>query len=423
MKKQICILCMCMILSGCTVKFGEEETAFINTVTQAESAADAGTSMEGIAKENWFEPISAEERQKIIEFLEQFEEDRIFENMAEEKAVLCGEAIQDGYDFIGRESEDGFGYVLAFRKGEADPLSGVSVYGNDDYISAEKWDEDAEEYKEVYNFPEIKSLLSGSGNEVLLLIPNDREEPEELQKVFYYRYCCGTEGEKYLEDAIDRGVRFTPPETGAYLSVSRFEKGERLYEYVELTDKEERDIIDSDEVVDPEKYGNYGIQFFVSQETYEAEDVDEERITAPALAIAEERCRFESFALSEIHDLRAVKMELDLRNVGKEPENTDSGTVVTEELSDGEQIKRLAGILSSARETGDGKCPFAGALTLTGEDGREIHVSLAADGCSLFVLGSNSFYSISDKEMKELWDMFPEAKNDTGMEPENAGGK
>lgn len=420
MKKHIWMLCLCMLLSGCTVSFEEEETAYINVTAETTAALEEQRPKDGARVDGSFKPLTEAEQKNTVEFLEQFEKNRVFADMTEEKALSYGGALKDAYQFLGRETEDGYGYVLAFRKGEENPLEGVSAYGNEDSITAEKWDEEEGEYQEIYRFTEISGLYSGKDHELLLMIPKDMEEPEELWKVFEYRYCSGEEGEAYLKDVMERGVRLMPPETGAYLSVSRFENGVRRYEYVELKPEEEREIIDAEEVVDPEVYGGYGIQFFVSQETYEAEEVDEGRITAPALAIAKERCRFETFGMEELHDITAVRMELDKRNVGwteeKEP-------LVSEALEDEEEKKRLLQVLTSARASGDGKCPFAGVLILTRKDGAEFHVSLAADGCGLFCLGSNSFYSIENGEMEELWEMFPEAKQYTGLEPGETGGK
>ena len=116
------------------------------------------------------------------------------------------------------------------------------------------------------------------------------ETPEEILNAFDMGYCHGPGGAAYVRDMLERQVRFTPPDTEAYLAVEMERAGELCTEYVPLTREEEREILDSEEPVSLEDGGS--LEFFVSQETYEEQDIDGGAVTAPALRIAEERCGF-----------------------------------------------------------------------------------------------------------------------------------
>ena len=52
-----------------------------------------------------FQPISEEERRRIVSELESFDGDHKFSDMDPEKAASCGGEIRDAYDFVGRETE------------------------------------------------------------------------------------------------------------------------------------------------------------------------------------------------------------------------------------------------------------------------------------------------------------------------------
>lgn len=402
MKKYAVIVCFCMLLAGC----GMENTAY--SAKEAAAVQDAGAAGAYETGEEAFF-ISDEEKSEVIEFLEQFEPELVFSDMDAAQADFYGEPLKESYEFAGRVTEDGMGYVLGFKKTESSLLDGLSVYGKDDYIEAAVWSEQDEEYKPVYTLENIESLFQGTGssgniNEILYLQPRDMTVPEELQNAFHYRYCQGTQGAEYAEDVLARGVRFTPPDTGAYLSVDMYVDGIERWEYVALTEDEEKKILESDEVIMPELYGHIGLEFFVSQETYEKMDTEEAAITMPALEIAKERCNFKLSELSEIHDITGAHMKFYIGD----------GGYVEEELTDPAQIKELENILSSSDFAGEGGCPYKAVLTLTRQDGEKITVSLAADSCDGFVLESHGIYSPGKKNTERIWELFPEVRDYTG---------
>lgn len=401
MKKLTMILCFGILLTGCSAESGNTEKG---AAMQAEAAAaEAKKTVSGT--EAGYDGI--------FTFLEQFEEDLVFSDMDPELAESYGAPLKDSYEFAGRVTPEGTGYVLGFKKEESSLFDGLSVYGKDDCIEAAVWDEKQGEYKSVYTFDTITSLYQGSldlktPNQVLYLQPMDMTEPEEIENAFRFRYCMGLKGKEYAEDVLSRGVRFSPPDTGAYLSVERYENGIRRTEFVPLTGEEERKILDSDEVIPPEMYGNTGLEFYVSQETYEKTDMEKGAITTPALEIAEKRCRFQAGDLSEIRDIVKADLKVYDKDGGRE-----NAAVKLHELTK-EEITELAAILGSAEAAEEGKCPYTGVLTLTREDGREIIVSLAMDGCSGFTLGSYSFYSLGNEKTERIREMFPEAEGYVG---------
>lgn len=205
------------------------------------------------------------------------------------KGSSYGGPLEDSYAFYGRETEDGAGYVLGIKIRKESLLDGLTVYGEDDHMEAVIQNDQDGGYDTVYELDGISVFLSGSSqngvlNEVLYLQPEDLETPEELLNAFDLGYCHGPGGAAYVRDMLERQVRFTPPDTDAYLAVEVERDGELCTEYVPLTREEEREILDSKEPV-PLEDGDR-LEFFVSQETYEEQDIDGGAVTAPALRIA-----------------------------------------------------------------------------------------------------------------------------------------
>ena len=340
--------------------------------------------------------------------------------MDPEKAASCGGEIRDAYDFIGREMENGYGYVLGFRKGKEDPLQDLSIYSIDDVIEAEKWNEDESIFEKVYTFENVYEMYYTEAKDVLFFVPSGMEEPEELRKAFTYSLCDGDEGVRYLETVKERGVRMSPPEDGGYLTVRRFEAAEVLEEYIPLTEDQEKEITGSDEIIDPVMYGIDGITYAASQEIYESENPDPDEITVPALKIAEEKCEFQTVGTEDMKEITSAELEVIpiSKELEKGLESKDSADVeadsevvgISETLQDPELLKRLEEILSGASFDEEKDCPYNGILTLTKADGTQITVRLASDGCDSMAYGSYSFYQAAGGEVAEIWDMFPELK-------------
>lgn len=416
MKKFAYLVLICLLLSGCSSgskAAGGQETVLMEAEDTAVGAGNSAAAS-GLASDMGSGMVSETEMREVIASLEQFESGLLFQDMEPELAASYGRPLGDSYEFVGRITEDGIGYVLGFKRVENSLLDGLSISGVDDHIEAAVWDEQNEEYKPVYTFDRISGLRQGSMdletvNQVLYLQPLDLAEPEEIEDAFWFQYCGGVQGAEYARDVLDRGVRFSPPDNGAYLAVTRYENGKQRFEYAALTEEEEREILKSDQVVSPELYGYSGLEFFVSQETYEQTDRENGEITMPALEIAGKRCRFETAELSEIHDIVKVEMEL------YSPYGDEKDSPVREyELTEPEKIRELSEILSSSEFTGEGKCPYTGVLTLTRNDGMKITVSLATDSCDGFTIGSYSFFSPGKEKTARIWEMFPEAREYTG---------
>lgn len=364
-----------------------------------------------------YQPLSKEERRTIVDTLEAFDPDHLYVDMDPEQAASCGGELRDAYDFIGRETDAGAGYVLGFRNSDEDPLYGLSIYSLDDVIEADRWNEDKNIFERVYIFENIHEMHYTESKDIFFLIPDEMEESEELRKAFEYSLCDGDEGVRYLKSVKERGVKMSPPENGGYLVVRRFANAEVLEEYIPLTEDQEKEIIASEEIVDPEIYGIDGITYMASPEIYELENPDPDEITVPALRLAKEKCEFQTVRAEDVKEITSA--ELEIIQWHGEPEkyaDVSAGdleeTGISETLNDPVLLKRMEKILAEASLGESGKCPYNGILTLTKADGTKATVRLASDGCDSMVYGSYSFYQADGGEVAEIWDMFPELKKE-----------
>lgn len=406
-----------MVLSACSA-------GFVPVDNGNESRPDGGKTesigTEFVEKETSkpeYQPLSEEERRTIVDTLEAFDPDHLYVDMDPEQAASCGGELRDAYDFIGRETDAGAGYVLGFRNSDEDPLNGLSIYSLDDVIEADRWNEDKNIFERVYTFENIHEMHYTESKDILFLVPDGMEESEELRKAFEYSLCDGDEGVRYMESVKKRGVRMSPPENGGYLAVRRFVNAEVLEEYIPLTEDQEKEIIASEEIVDPEIYGIDGITYMASPEIYELENPDPDEITVPALRLAKEKCEFQTVRAEDMKEITSA--ELEIIQWHGEPEkyaDVSAGdleeTGISETLNDPVLLKRMEEILAEASLGESGKCPYNGILTLTKADGTKATVRLASDGCDSMVYGSYSFYQGDGGEVAEIWDMFPELKKE-----------
>lgn len=406
-----------MVLSACSA-------GFVSVDNGNESRPDGGKTesigTEFVEKETSkpeYQPLSEEERRTIVDTLEAFDPDHLYVDMDPEQAASCGGELRDAYDFIGRETDAGAGYVLGFRNSDEDPLNGLSIYSLDDVIEADRWNEEKNIFERVYTFENIHEMHYTESKDILFLIPDEMEESEELRKAFEYSLCDGDEGVRYLKSVKERGVKMSPPENGGYLVVRRFANAEVLEEYIPLTEDQEKEIITSEEIVDPEIYGIDGITYMASPEIYELENPDPDEITVPALRLAKEKCEFQTVRAENMKEITSA--ELEIIQWHGEPEkyaDVSAGdleeTGISETLNDPALLKRMEEILAEASLGESGKCPYNGILTLTKADGTKATVRLASDGCDSMVYGSYSFYQADGGEVAEIWDMFPELKKE-----------
>lgn len=406
-----------MVLSACSA-------GFVPVDNGNESRPDGGKTesigTEFVEKETSkpeYQPLSEEERRTIVDTLEAFDPDHLYVDMDPEQAASCGGELRDAYDFIGRETDAGAGYVLGFRNSDGDPLNGLSIYSLDDVIEADRWNEDKNIFERVYTFENIHEMHYTESKDILFLIPDEMEESEELRKAFEYSLCDGDEGVRYLKSVKERGVKMSPPENGGYLVVRRFANAEVLEEYIPLTEDQEKEIIASEEIVDPEIYGIDGITYMASPEIYELENPDPDEITVPALRLAKEKCEFQTVGAEDMKEITSAELEI-IQWHGESEKYADVSagdleeTGISETLNDPVLLKRMEKILAEASLGESGKCPYNGILTLTKADGTKATVRLASDGCDSMVYGSYSFYQADGGEVAEIWDMFPELKKE-----------
>lgn len=404
-----------MVLSACSA-------GFVSVDNGNESRPDGGKTesigTEFVEKETSkpeYQPLSEEERRTIVDTLEAFDPDHLYVDMDPEQAASCGGELRDAYDFIGRETDAGAGYVLGFRNSDEDPLNGLSIYSLDDVIEADRWNEDKNIFERVYTFENIHEMHYTESKDILFLIPDEMEESEELRKAFEYSLCDGDEGVRYLKSVKERGVKMSPPENGGYLVVRRFANAEVLEEYIPLTEDQEKEIIASEEIVDPEIYGIDGITYMASPEIYELENPDPDEITVPALRLAKEKCEFQTVRAEDMKEITSAELEIiQWHGVPEKYADVSAGdleeTGISETLNDPALLKRMEKILAEASLGESEKCPYNGILTLTKADGTKATVRLASDGCDSMVYGSYSFYQADGGEVAEIWDMFPELK-------------
>ena len=406
-----------MVLSACSA-------GFVPVDNGNESRPDGGKTesigTEFVEKETSkpeYQPLSEEERRTIVDTLEAFDPDHLYVDMDPEQAASCGGELRDAYDFIGRETDAGAGYVLGFRNSDEDPLNGLSIYSLDDVIEADRWNEDKNIFERVYTFENIHEMHYTESKDILFLVPDEMEESEELRKAFEYSLCDGDEGVRYLKSVKERGVKMSPPENGGYLVVRRFANAEVLEEYIPLTEDQEKEIIASEEIVDPEIYGIDGITYMASPEIYELENPDPDEITVPALRLAKEKCEFQTVRAEDMKEITSAELEI-IQWHGEPEKYADVSarnleeTGISETLNDPVLLKRMEEILAEASLGESEKCPYNGILTLTKADGTQVTVRLASDGCDSMVYGSYSFYQADGGEVAEIWDMFPELKKE-----------
>ena len=406
-----------MVLSACSAGFVPVDNGNESRPDGGKTASIGTEFVEKETSKPEYQPLSEEERRTIVDTLEAFDPDHLYVDMDPEQAASCGGELRDAYDFIGRETDAGAGYVLGFRNSDEDPLNGLSIYSLDDVIEADRWNEDKNIFERVYTFENIHEMHYTESKDILFLIPDEMEESEELRKAFEYSLCDGDEGVRYLKSVKERGVKMSPPENGGYLVVRRFVNAEVLEEYIPLTEDQEKEIIASEEIVDPEIYGIDGITYMASPEIYELENPDPDEITVPALRLAKEKCEFQTVRAEDMKEITSA--ELEIIQWHGEPEkyaDVSAGdleeTGISETLNDPAFLKRMEEILAEASLGESEKCPYNGILTLTKADGTKATVRLASDGCDSMVYGSYSFYQADGGEVAEIWDMFPELKKE-----------
>lgn len=416
MKKCLFLFFFCLILAGCSAGMVSENKNETGETRENEQGAESQGSVSADQEESCLPDLTENgvlSSEKICTFLEEMEPELHFIPMEPEEISACAGELEESYELTGRKTEDGFRYILAVLKdGKESPLSGLTVYDLNNDLAAGIWDEENGTYDQKYLFTQISSLIQGTGNQVLYLQPEKSAVPEEIQQTFIYRFCRGQEGIRYLEDVLSRDVRFTPPSGGAYLSVERYEDGRKYTEYVSLSTEQEKEILESEKTVDPLVYGSYGIQFFVSEATYEQDGTHNAGITEPALEIAEERCRFRIVDPEEIHDIVKAEMKMIMQDYGEDAGAVSREWEETETLTDTGSLKMLEEVLRSSEAVCMEDSQYEGILTLTRKDGETVTVQVASDGSS-FILGSRAVYSPGEENMEKLWSLFPRIMENT----------
>ena len=106
------ILLICILLTSCGSK-NKKESLFEEAGTNQEEIKQTDESFISI-QETEQESAANQNREQFLTFLEKFEPEQKFVDMDPEKATSYGEPLQEFYEFKGRMTKDGVGYVIGF---------------------------------------------------------------------------------------------------------------------------------------------------------------------------------------------------------------------------------------------------------------------------------------------------------------------
>jgi hypothetical protein len=113
------------------------------------------------------------------------------------------------------------------------------------------------------------------------------------------------------------------------------------------------------------------------------------------LKLAQERCGFTIAAPADIGEIVSAHLEAKFYD-GAHTQTVDDPALLAE----------LGEILKNAKYEGLYGCPYAGVLTLTMADGREMVIHKATDSCDTLIFGSAAGYTIGRKQNARFWEIF-----------------
>lgn len=337
------------------------------------------------------------ERDLLTLFEEQLPWDD-FSDMSEDalnKDIANMGALADAYTFIGRESASGeYAYIVGALVGE-DPfknLSSWSVY-NDEGFRTEKffYSDTGDAAFEASGM----TILRGDPANIVLVIPERCTHYDVY--ALYTQLISGDGG--YLADASARGVKLIPPEA-PYLCVRMYAQGVSRTEYIKLNNTQLNfSRADSRPAYPPAVTGDYAIYLVEAGES--AEDAMRKNSAVPAylVELAREKCGFVVSNPGDVARITSATMRV-RSGMGE----------TTQTITDADALKELERILGGAWYSGLFKCPYAGVLTLTMEDGSEVVIHKSVDSCATLIYGSMAGYEITKADNEKLWEIFSEVR-------------
>lgn len=309
-----------------------------------------------------------------VEAIEKQYPDQTFSDIPSTEVERLTLSFKDSYRFAGRESSEGWAYLVGSSKIEGNPLVGMTCgtgTGVTDF-STSQFD-----------------------NGKLLLMENSDSETSDLS----YLYDVLQQGERgiaYLMEAGERGVSLVPPKEGPFMKVSMVKQGVPVTEFIPLTETLSAELLSGDQVAETEE--NWTGRIAVCRSRGELKEVWNGALTPPTkqmAALAEEKSGFLRGSISDLGNF--VKAEMQVSSHGELREET---------IENRDDLARLTELLAGAAyEEPQIAGNYGGVITLTKQDGTVMTVQLAAEGGG-YILGNSVSCGLSEDDTKEIWSVF-----------------
>lgn len=337
-----------------------------------------------------------------------------FQYMTEEQmgAILktFPEIIRDNYQRIGR-IENNSGYMLLTCKSGAKPLPEDTIccmFSPADSELEQLVLQDADE-NEICRFPLGLEVSYYKGNDIFYIAVGDASKnTSRISQIARYQLSGNRDFIEYAKQAKMRGTSLFIPQAGSYISADIWINRSHLKEYMSIDESFTSEIESRLGNIEKTHYdfssrvlkrigivialadrNNYelcllddGTKVIHKWDDRNAVLVDPE-IHDMIADFVMEKTSWEWVELSEIYDIVKAEMCMKL--------NRDSREEV-QIIEDRDTLMELEELLSNAKYTGCGGCPYTALLLLTREDGATITLHIATDSCDSMILGTTAGY-------------------------------
>jgi beta-lactamase regulating signal transducer with metallopeptidase domain len=366
---------------------------------------------ENMIKEN----DDANELAEHIVSMEELLDNSNFQYMTEEQieAILMTlpEIIRDNYHGVGRIENNSSGYILLTCKSGAKRLPEDTIcYGFSpaDSELEQLVLQDADE-NEICRFPLGLEVSYFKGDDIFYIAVGDASKnTSRISQIASYQFSGNRDFIEYAKQAKMRGTSLFIPQEGSYISADIWINRSHLLEYISIDESFAAEI--------ESRLGNIakthcdfssgvlksmGINIVLAdRNNYElcifddgtkaihrwsdrnAVLVDSETHDLIADFVMK-KTPWEWVELSEIHDIVKAEMRMKLYRDSREE---------VQIVEDMDSLKELEKLLSNAKLTGCGGCPYTALLLLTREDGETITLHIATDSCDNMILGTTAGY-------------------------------
>jgi len=338
-----------------------------------------------------------------------------FRYMTEEQmeAILktLPEIIRDNYYGIGRIENNGSGYVLLTCKSGAKRLPEDTIccgFSPADSELEQLILQDADE-NEICRFPLGLAVSYYNGNDIFYIAVGDASKnTSRISQIASYQLSGNLDFIEYERQAKKRGTSLFIPQEGSYISADIWINRSHLPEYISIDESFAAEIESRLSSIAKTHCDfssgvlkSMGINIVLAdRNNYELCIFDDGRKAIHrwsdrnAVLVDSEvhdmiadfvmkKTPWEWVELSEIHDIVKAEMRMKLYR--------DSGEEV-QIVEDRDTLRELEELLSKAKLTGCGGCPYTALLLLTREDGETITLHIATDSCDNMILGTTAGY-------------------------------